>query len=109
MLVQCPALTHLILSENYCFWGAAETERLGGVLGQCRELVYLNLYHNRIRSVGVSLVGVPTQCPALAHLDVGRNYIGDAGAESLLGVLVQYPALDHLCLYDNQITSVGTE
>jgi Ran GTPase-activating protein (RanGAP) involved in mRNA processing and transport len=40
--VQCPALTHLDLNDNHNF-GAAGAERLPGVLGQCRELVHLNL------------------------------------------------------------------
>jgi Ran GTPase-activating protein (RanGAP) involved in mRNA processing and transport len=53
------------------------------------------------------LAGVMAQCPALAHLDLYGNDIGDAGAESLAGVLAQCPALAHLNLGDNVIGDVG--
>jgi hypothetical protein len=70
VLVQCPALAHLDLSENLNF-GAAGAEKLAGVLGQCRQLVLLNLRCNYIGVAGVeSLVGVLAQCPALAHLNL---------------------------------------
>jgi len=51
-------------------------ESLGGVrvMGQCRELVHLNLIRNGIRAAGAgSLAEVLVQCPALAHLNLGRN------------------------------------
>jgi Ran GTPase-activating protein (RanGAP) involved in mRNA processing and transport len=41
------------------------------------------------------------QCPALAHLDLGYNQIGDDGAESIAGVLAQCTALAHLDLGHN--------
>ncbi len=37
-----------------------------------------------------------TQCPALAHLNLSGNQIGDAGADSLAEVLGQYASLTHL-------------
>jgi hypothetical protein len=41
------------------------------VLGQCRELVHLNLRCNYIGVAGVERVaGVLAQCPALAHLNL---------------------------------------
>jgi hypothetical protein len=42
-----------------------------------------------------SFAGVLAQCPALAHLDLFANGIGDSGAERLAGVLGQCPALAH--------------
>ena len=53
------------------------------------------------------LAGVLAQCPALAHLNLWNNRIGEAGAESLAGVLVQCEALAHLNLSDNDIGTVG--
>ena len=48
------------------------------------------------------------QCPALAHLDLSRNYhFGAAGAERLAGVLGQCAALTHLNLSYNQIGAAG--
>ena len=63
-------------------------ERFAGVLGQCRELVHLNLSGNLIGADGTErLAGVLGQCPELAHFDFQGNEIVDAGAESLAGVL----------------------
>ncbi len=74
-----------LMSENRIGDGGAE--RLSGVLGQCRELVHLNLSGNCIGTGGAErLAGVLTQCPALAHLDVSWNQIGPAGADRF-GVL----------------------
>ena len=91
MLAQCPAVGHLDLSGNSNF-GEAGTERLAGVLGQCRELVHavhLNLSYNGIGAGGAEkLAGVLPQCPALTHLNLGGNFIG---AESLAGVLAHRP------------------
>jgi len=73
------------------------------------------------RSSGAeSLAGVLGQCPALAHLDLWNNQIGDArngvvvnpphpGTERLLGVLAQCPALAHLNLGINRIGEAGAE
>jgi Ran GTPase-activating protein (RanGAP) involved in mRNA processing and transport len=55
------------------------------------------------------LAGVLEQCPALAHLNLRRNQIDDAGAERLAGVLAQCTALVHLDLDCNQISTVGKE
>jgi Ran GTPase-activating protein (RanGAP) involved in mRNA processing and transport len=53
-------------------------ERLAGVLGQCRELVHLDLSYNKIGAAGAErLAGVLGQCAALAHLNLGYNQIGD--------------------------------
>jgi len=38
------------------------------------------------------------QCTALAHLNLRKNKIGSAGAESLAGVLAQCASLAHLIL-----------
>ncbi len=68
------------------------------MLGQCRELVHLNLSGNQIGAGGAErLTGVLGQCPALAHLNVRMNRMGDDGAERLAGV-VQCTALAHLDL-----------
>ena len=65
-----PALTHLDLSGN-SYFGTSGSERLAGVLGQCRELVHLNLHGNKIGSAGAEwLAGVLTQCAALACLNL---------------------------------------
>jgi Ran GTPase-activating protein (RanGAP) involved in mRNA processing and transport len=60
---QCPALAHLDLSGNSDFGaGAGGAERLAGVLGQCRELVHLNLSDNKIGAGGAErLAGVLAQ------------------------------------------------
>jgi len=42
-------------------------------------------------------------CAALAHLDLGGNKVGHAGAEFLAGVLAQCTALTHLDLSENEI------
>jgi Ran GTPase-activating protein (RanGAP) involved in mRNA processing and transport len=52
---------------------------------------------------------VLAQCRELAHLDLGINRIGDAGAESLAGVLAQCTALAHLNLSYNKIGTAGAE
>ncbi len=81
------------LTRNSNF-GAAGAERLAGVLGQCRELVHLDLSANFIETGGAErLAGVLAQCTALAHLDLSGNQIGNAGAESFAGVLAQCTAL----------------
>ena len=54
-----------------------------------------------------SLAGVVAQCPALVHLHLSDNQIGDAGAERFAGVLEHCPALAHLNLSANDIGSVG--
>ena len=56
VLVQCPALVHLDLSENGI--GPAGTESLAGVLGQCAALVHLNLRENQIGEAGVEWIAV---------------------------------------------------
>jgi Ran GTPase-activating protein (RanGAP) involved in mRNA processing and transport len=77
------------------------------VLGQCRELVHLNLSGNPIGAAGVeSLAGVLGQCTALAHLDLSCNQIGDGGAERFAGGLAQSTPLTHLNLFDNKIGAV---
>jgi hypothetical protein len=51
--VLCPALVHLDLSGNSNF-GAGGAESLAGVLGECRELVHLNLSDHEICEAGDS-------------------------------------------------------
>ena len=53
------------------------------------------------------LAGVLVQCPALVHLNLYNNKIGDAGAESLAGVVAQCTALAYLDLRDNDIGAAG--
>ncbi len=103
-------MTHLDLSGNFDL-GSAGTERLAGVLGQCRELVHLNLFDDLIRTAGEeSFAGVLTQCTALDHLDLGSIVIGAGGAERLAGVLGQCAALAHLDLrLQSDRTSWGRE
>jgi hypothetical protein len=82
VLAQCPALSHLDLSQNYEFGACAES--LAGVLAQCRELLHLNLSSTFIGSGGAeSFAGVLGHCAALAHLDLSGNGIRDDGAERL--------------------------
>ena len=92
VLAQCPALTHLDL-RDFCGSGTAEAERLEGALGQCRELVYLNYLGNKRPAGGTVLAGVPTICPALVHLYLTGNRIGEIGAGRLAEVLKQCEAL----------------
>jgi Ran GTPase-activating protein (RanGAP) involved in mRNA processing and transport len=69
----------------------------GGVLAQCRELAHLDLGFNGIGRAGAeSLAGVLPQCPALAHLNLSYNKTGAAGAEMLAVVLAQCTSLAHL-------------
>ena len=78
------------------------------MLPQCPALVHLNLNDNRIGEGGAeSLAGVLTQCAALAHLELASNAIGPAGAKSLAGVLAQCAALSHLDVSYNDIGTVG--
>ena len=51
--------------------------------------------------------GLLPQCPAVTHLDLHYNGIGNAGAESFAGVLAQCAALAHLDLRGNDIGAVG--
>jgi hypothetical protein len=107
--VQCPALAHLDLQVNLNF-GTDGAVRLAGVLGQCRELVHINLSGNQVEPAGAkSLAGVLAQCAALAHLDLFASDIRDAEAESLTGVLGQCAALAHLNLRYNSIGDAGAQ
>ncbi len=103
MLAQCPPLAHLDLIRNYHF-GSAGAERVPGVLGQCRELVQLNLAGNDIFFGPGSterLVEVLGHNPVLALVDLSNNGIVEAGADVLVGVLGQCSALAHLNFYRN--------
>ena len=108
VLAQCPALAHLDLSD-LCGFGTAEAERLEGALGQCRELVYLNYLGNKRPAGGAVLAGVPTICPALVHLYLTGNRIGDIGAGRLAEVLKQCEALVTLDLGRNEVGAAGAE
>ena len=69
------------------------------MLGQCRELVHLDLNGNFMNfgpSGAESFVGVLAQVAALAHLDLSGNWIGPRGTKCLAGVLPQSTALAHL-------------
>jgi Ran GTPase-activating protein (RanGAP) involved in mRNA processing and transport len=49
-----------------------DAESLAEALGQCRELVHLNLSGNKIGAGGAErLAGVLAQCPVLTHLNLG--------------------------------------
>jgi Ran GTPase-activating protein (RanGAP) involved in mRNA processing and transport len=101
-------ITTLELQE--CDMEGQDAESLAGVLGQCQELVHLDLYSNDIGEAGAErLAEVLGQCTALAHLDLGNNHIGPAGAESLAGVLAQCTALVHLNLCENGIEEAVAE
>jgi len=60
VLVKYPTLVHLDLHSN-SYFGEAGTEMFGGVLGQCRELVHLNLSTNFIGYSGAERLGVLAQ------------------------------------------------
>jgi hypothetical protein len=69
------------------------------------ELAHLKLPANEIRAGGggaESFAGVLAKCPALTHLDLSYNEIGDAGIESIAGVLPRCAALVFLDLSDNE-------
>jgi hypothetical protein len=87
MLGQCRELVHLNLSENYIGTGGAKS--LAGVLAQRTALA---------AGGAGRLAGVLAQCPALAHLDLNSNDLGIPGAERLAGGLAQCTALAHLDL-----------
>jgi hypothetical protein len=58
------------------------------VLGQCRELVHLNLSRNVIGpDRAESLAGVLGQCTALAYLDVIGSALSGEGGFELRGVV----------------------
>ncbi len=83
---------------------------LQDLLGQCRELVHLNLSYNDIGAAGTErLAGVLGQCAALAHLNLNGNKIGEEGAERLARVLGQCLPLAHLDFRGNDIGTVGKE
>ena len=61
-----------------------------------------------IRAAGAErLAEVLAQCPALTHLYLDKNQIGDAGAERFAGVRPQCPALARFDLGNNTIGTVG--
>ena len=47
--------------------------------------------------------------PALAHLNLSDNHMGEAGTDRLAGVLVHCAAMSHLDLRINQIGAVGID
>jgi len=51
---------------------------------------------------------VLAQCPALVHLDLSENRIGDGEAERLSGVLAQCPALVYLNLFPRNLVKEVT-
>ncbi len=105
----CP-LEQELLELPRCAMKEQDAERLAGVLAQCSALAHLNLGCNGIGAAGAaSLGGVLGQCAALAHLNLSGNQIGAEGAERLAGVLAQCPALAHLNLSFNGIGAAGTE
>jgi len=90
------------LELPFCDMKGQDVQKLGGLLGQCRELVHLNLCGNTIEAAGSErLAGVLGQCAALTHLDLSFNEIGDAGTASLAGVLGQYDSDRHVSAYPN--------
>jgi hypothetical protein len=81
-----------------CEMNGQDAESLAEVLGQCRELVHLDLSGNQIGDAGTERLAGVGQCAALTHLDLYDNFIGAVGAERLAGVLGQCTALAHLDL-----------
>ena len=78
-------------------------ECLADVLGQCPELVKLELQGNNIQSRGAhGLAGELAQCTALAHLNL-RNSMIRPKVDGLTGILGQCSALTHLDLSQNNI------
>jgi Ran GTPase-activating protein (RanGAP) involved in mRNA processing and transport len=93
-----------------CAMKGQDAESLAEALGQCRELVHLNLSGNKIGAGGAErLAGVLAQCPVLAHLNLVWNFIKDEGADWLAGVLAQCAALAHLDLHHNNFGAAGAE
>jgi Ran GTPase-activating protein (RanGAP) involved in mRNA processing and transport len=81
-----------------------------GVQAQCPALDHLNLSRNAIGDAGAEiLAGVLAQGPTLARLHLSYTWIGEAGTESLARVLAQCTALTQLGLYNNDIGASGVE
>ena len=62
------------------------------VLLKCPALTHLHLQLNKMDAICTAL----GHCTALAHLDLSRNHVKAAGAESIAGVLGQCASLTHL-------------
>jgi hypothetical protein len=94
-----------------CDMKGQDAVRFAGVLTQCQALAHLDLSRNYNFGAGGAerLAGVLGQCRELVHLNLSHNYIGDAGAERLAGVLGQCRELVHLNLSFNFIGAVGAE
>jgi Ran GTPase-activating protein (RanGAP) involved in mRNA processing and transport len=99
LTVRCSITT---LELPRCEMRRQDAERLARVLEQCPALAHLHLSGNQIGDAGAeSFAEVLAQCAALAHLNLRYNGIGSAGAESLAGVLTQCRELTHLDLRGN--------
>ena len=63
-----------------CEMKGQDAESLAEVLGQCRELVHLDLSYNQIGPAGEDrLAGVLGECRELVHLNLSDNEICEAG------------------------------
>ena len=68
------------------------------------RITAIDLADCKIKAEGAGrLAAVLGQCPSLAHLNLGGNFIGDEGAGRLAAVLGQCSSLAHLYLNDNSI------
>jgi Ran GTPase-activating protein (RanGAP) involved in mRNA processing and transport len=90
---------------------AQDTEKLAGVLAQCPALTHLDLsdFYGRRPVGGAVLAGLPTICPGLVHLYLPGNRIGEIGAGRLVEVLKQCGALVTLDLAGNEVGAAGVE
>jgi hypothetical protein len=99
-------ITTLALTK--CDMKGQDAERLAGVLAQCPALAHLDLGYNQIGNEGAgSIAGVLSQCPLLSHLHLWCNGIGAPGAERLAGVLTHCPLLSYLNLAWNELGDEG--
>jgi Ran GTPase-activating protein (RanGAP) involved in mRNA processing and transport len=99
------------LELSSCDMKGQDAERLAGVLTQCPALAHLDLGRNyNFGSAGAErLAGVLGQCRELVHLNLSINWIGTGGAERLAAVLPQCAALAHLNLSHNNIEATGAK
>lgn len=134
VLVQCPGLTHLDLSENA--FGSREMDALVGMFAQCTLLSYLSLAENDMdhdvdadltlasalaplkmltdlklqsnRLGGLRHMGVVlAQCAGLEYLDLSGAMVEDSGATILARVLSR--GVRYLNVSSNRIGATGTE
>ena len=136
VVIKCPGLTELDLSQNS--FGSGEVDMLVGMFSRCKilstlnfegndmdheadlestlatalspleSLTDLNLKDNRLG--GFLHMGVVLgRCSDMKYLDLGLARIGDRGATTLAGVLVGFRELRMLNVSTNGLGAAGTE